>query len=301
MRIARVFPRKTSYTPDDGDAYVGLPTMFVPEYDEIHISVTFTWDVPEVELLAREWSKYGPIKIGGPAWLTPAEAFTPGLYLKKGVTITSRGCPNSCSWCPVPQREGPIRELRIHPGNIIQDNNLLACSQQHLGNVFAMLRSQRNIDFRGGLEASRISYWVVDQLRRLSIKQLWLSYDRPANIIPLRTATDKLRGHFTRDQLRCYVLIGYKGDTPEKALARLRQAWELGLLPHAQRYRTPEPDRNESFLQDGQEWKDLAAKWCQARIIKAMMNKKECTHGKERKRNTETGSGGRGRRADGPH
>lgn len=263
-------------TPDDDDAYVGLPTMFVPQYDEVHISVTFTWDVPQLEMLGREWSKFGAVKIGGPAWLTEAGAFTPGLYLKKGVTITSRGCPNNCSWCPVPQREGPIRELRIHPGNIIQDNNLLACSPQHVANVFAMLRKQRNIDFRGGLEASRINYWVVDQLRSLHISQLWLSYDRPGNIVALRTATEKLRGHFNRDQLRCYVLIGYKGDTPAKALSRLRQAWDLGLLPYAMQYRTPEPDRRGSFLQEGQEWKELAAKWSSARIIKAM-NRKEAS------------------------
>ena len=42
--IIRVFTRRTSYTPDDTYALVGLPPIEIPAHDEVHISCTFTWD-----------------------------------------------------------------------------------------------------------------------------------------------------------------------------------------------------------------------------------------------------------------
>ena len=46
MKIIRVFPKRTSYTPADDYVFIGMPPMgaFIPEYDEVHISCTFTWD-----------------------------------------------------------------------------------------------------------------------------------------------------------------------------------------------------------------------------------------------------------------
>lgn len=60
-RIARVFPTKTRMCPDDKDAYFGPPSLWTPQYDEVHISVTFTWDLVKVEQLMRGWSKHGTV------------------------------------------------------------------------------------------------------------------------------------------------------------------------------------------------------------------------------------------------
>jgi hypothetical protein len=87
--------------------------------------------------------------------------FTPGMFLKEGCTITSRGCPKKCGWCSVPKREGAIRELAIKPGWIVQDNNLLACSERHLRAVFAMLQEEdRAIFFNGGLDKHFLKDWM---------------------------------------------------------------------------------------------------------------------------------------------
>ena len=34
-------------TPDDDMAFVGQPGLFRPDTDEVHISVTFTWDIED--------------------------------------------------------------------------------------------------------------------------------------------------------------------------------------------------------------------------------------------------------------
>jgi len=116
-RIARVFPRCTAATPNDEMAFTGPPPLLafmagaLPAPDEVHISVTFTWDKTAAVELARQWLTVAPVKMGGPAFDWPIEEFTPGLYIKNGYTITSRGCPNKCPFCRVRK---PLKELPIH-------------------------------------------------------------------------------------------------------------------------------------------------------------------------------------------
>ena len=120
MHILKVFPRKTNATPQDDYTAIGSPGLFIPyDISEIHISVTFTWDLQFTEVLAHQWSRYGHVKIGDPATGMRGEIFTPGLYLKHGYTITYRGCHNHCWFCSVPKREGPLRELPIIDGHKI--------------------------------------------------------------------------------------------------------------------------------------------------------------------------------------
>ena len=95
-KIARVFPRKTNASPEDEYSFFDAPGMFLPEIDEVHISVAFTYDLPRAEILAKAWEHIAPVGIGGPAMGEAGGEFIPGMYLKPGYVITSRGCPNRC-------------------------------------------------------------------------------------------------------------------------------------------------------------------------------------------------------------
>ena len=94
MTIARVFPRRTTATPDDALAFTTPPPkQGLPDIDEVHISVAFSYDMEKAERLAEQWAALGvPVKVGGPATGTPGGNFVPGRYLKQGYVITSRGC-----------------------------------------------------------------------------------------------------------------------------------------------------------------------------------------------------------------
>ena len=129
------------------------PCGELPDISEVHISVTFTYDMQKAERLADMWSATGlPVRMGGPAFCEPGGAFVPGRYLKYGYVITSRGCPNRCWFCSVPKREGGVlRELPITSGWNVLDDNLLACSEAHIRAVFAMLmQRQERPAFTGG-------------------------------------------------------------------------------------------------------------------------------------------------------
>lgn len=259
--ILRIFPRRTSMTPIDPLAFVGDPPLFRPQadqVDEVHVSVTFTWDVEKGRRLRDAWAQYYPVvKIGGPAIdeIPPGE-FTPGLYVKTGVTFTSRGCPRRCPWCLVPEREGLIRELKIVPGWVVQDNNLLATSRSHQAKVFEMLRSQgRLVSFPGGLDSRLLNDWVADQLGTLKIGQVFFAADSEAGLENLRGVSERLP-FLSRHELRCYVMVGFGGESHDQALARLEAVWDMGFMPFAQLYRD-----SGHKLQYDEEWRALARTW----------------------------------------
>lgn len=266
MPILRVFPRRTKATPEDDYVAIGRPGLFIPEdITEIHISVTFTWDLQEADILAKEWSRFGPVKIGGPATGMRGEDFIPGLYLKQGYVITSRGCPNRCWFCSVPKREGNIRELPIADGWNVLDDNLLACSEKHIRVVFEMLKRQgHRSEFTGGMEAKRLKPWHVKLFRELRPKQIFFAYDTPDDLPPLEEAARLFReaGDGNRTILRCYVLIGYPRDTFDKATKRLKTVKSLGFCPMAMLYR-------DSTGETTQDWRKFQRSWARPGSIYA--------------------------------
>lgn len=258
--IIRVFPERTKWTPSDPLAFVGEPPLSIFRPDDlsmpVHVSAIFTWQRKEAERLRNAWDHfYQDVGVGGPAYGDPGGEFEPGRYIKPGVTITSRGCPRRCSWCFVPEREGGIRELEIKPGWIIQDNNLLACSREHVERVFAMLQGQgRGAIFSGGLDARLLQSWHIDLLRGIRLAEAWLACDTPAAQPSLQRASELLAGIPERKK-RCYVLIGWQDEDTDQAERRLEEVYAMGFLPFAQLYRGP----NRAAWSP--EWRALARKW----------------------------------------
>jgi hypothetical protein len=269
-KIARVFPRKTKASPDDELAFFGEPPKNgMPDIDEIHVSVTFTYDLPKAERLAELWGKTGvPVKLGGPATGQRGESFTPGLYLKRGYVITSRGCGNACWFCSVPKREGKIRELPIKEGFNVLDDNLLACSEEHIRGVFAMLKRQKERPlFTGGLEAKRLKAWHVELLAQARTERAYFAYDTADDLEPL-IAAGRLLGEAgitgRSRKANCYVLIGYPADTFEKAEKRLLEAWSAGFFPFAMLYRDNDGETEQS-------WRKFQREWVRPAIIAAKL------------------------------
>ena len=261
MKILRVFPQRTSYTPTDDLVCIGAPPgLLIPPHDEVHISCTFTWDKDYCEDLRYQWEAYTdkPVRLGGPAYASPVNSFTPGLYVRNDsnckIAFTSRGCNNNCPWCCVPSREGRLRELPVVAGNVIQDNNFLQCSRRHKDNVFKMLKGQRGICFKGGLEADLIDDHFVEAARGVRTAEIWLACDTDGALPAFRKAMSKLRPYFSRDKVRCYVLIG--GDM-DKNEARLREIYHEGAMPFAQLFQPLEEKRKEY----SPEWKKFHRMW----------------------------------------
>jgi len=228
--------------------------------------------------LGKYWKKVAEVKFGGPAFNESGGEFTPGKYLKPGYVLTSRGCPNRCWFCKVWIREGlKIRELKINEGNNILDDNLLACSDEHIKSVFMMLSKQKEIQFTGGLEAARLKEWHVNQLSGLKISQLFFAYDTNDDLEPLIVAGKLLKSYgFPWRKLRAYVLIGWpenkkrgiKADTFENAERRLIETINAGFMPSAMLM------RDEKTGEADHKWKLFQRAWIRpASIYKIAKNK----------------------------
>lgn len=264
-QILRVFPRRTSFTPCDTFAFVGDPPLWQPDADEVHVSCAFTWDIPEAQRVAAAWQQYYPVvRLGGPAFGDHADSFTPGRYVRDGVTFTSRGCNNHCPWCLVPEREGALREIAdFAPGHLVQDNNLLQCSRDHQARVFEMLRTQRQAAvFSGGIDARLVDGWTAKQVRTIRVKRLFLACDTDGGLEPLRSAVKHL-AFLGRNKLFCYVLVGR--ETIAQAETRLKAVWDAGCIPFAQLYQPP-----DQFIQYDHAWRNLARTWSRPAAMRAL-------------------------------
>jgi len=270
MKCLKLFVSKTSATPIDENVIINrLPNLF-DQADIIHISVTFTWDIKRSEELYNAWKYVAPVEIGGPAFEKPQGEFIPGMYLKQGYTITSRGCNNKCWFCSVWKREPEVKELEIKPGHIIQDDNLLACSDHHIKDVFEMLKSQNKpAIFSGGIEAKLLKPWHIDLFSSIRLKELFCAYDTPDDIEPLIQAGKMLNAaNITLEnrKARAYVLIGYPKDTFHYAYKRILQTINAGFFPFAMLWRNNKGEFKK-------EWRQFQREWANNIIIASNINK----------------------------
>lgn len=271
MKILRVFVKKTSYTPDDDMVIIGGPPLpgLIPEHDEVHISVAFTWDMDAAEELMFQWQAATdkPVRIGGPAYKSMVNGFQPGLYVRKGILFTSRGCNNNCRFCGVREIEGTLVELPVHEGNVIQDNNFLQCSRTHKDKVFEMLRTQRGICFRGGLQCNLIDDHFIENIQQLRIAELWLACDTDKSLPAFKEACAKLtRAGFNRNKIKCYSLIGHDMEAEE---ARNREIFLAGAMPFSQLER----DFTRTKTEYSKEWKAFERQWQRPAATVAHMKK----------------------------
>ena len=163
------------------------------------------------------------------------------LYgLNKSYGFLTRGCPNKCDFCFVPEKEGSIRkhadieEFLKHKEVILMDNNVLA-SSWGLNQIKKIVKLGLKVDFNQGLDARLID----DGIARLLSQVKWLhpvrlACDSYGQMKAVQKAVTLLRWHnCTPRRYFCYVLIRDIDD----AVERLKFLKGLDIDPHAQPYR----------------------------------------------------------------
>lgn len=143
------------------------------------------------------------------------------------------------------------------------DDNLLACSDEHIRAVFAMLERQHygRPEFTGGLEAGKLKPWHVEELLKLNPAAMYFAYDDPAKYEPLVAAGRMFREQgFTNSKhnLLAYVLIGYNRDTFDKATDRLTDTIRAGFMPMAMLWMDKKGRQDPAWKLFQREW---ANKW----------------------------------------
>lgn len=232
---------------------------FVPDsnvrYDRVYSSKVFTW-TPVEPRLPLETIK-GGTGYGLFTDLTDEIEHTCpdyDIYLHKPLNrcrvkrnktecslgFLTRGCPNHCQWCIVPQKEGNIRphsdvdEFCRHRHIVLMDNNVL--SHDHgIAQIEKMARLNLRVDFTQGLDARLIDESIACRLADLGwFKPLRLACDQKSQMPVVEKAVRLLRAAGAKPQRYfCYVLV----TDVEDAHDRVQFLRSLGVDSFAQAYR----------------------------------------------------------------
>ena len=228
------------------------------QYEKVYQSKVFTFS-PDNEFVvnAKEIVKGGTgydVKIKLDPWIErwlPDYSLYPGL--KNGYGFLTRGCPNNCSWCVVPRKEGNIHPysdieeiLQGKKSAVLMDNNVLA-SEYGIRQIEKIINLKVKVDFNQGLDARRID----ELMAKLLSKVKWLAPLRMAcdteNMLPVViNATKLLRKYGCKpSNYFVYLLV----NDIESALLRAEKLKEYNLDPFAQPYRdytsNKEPTREQ--------------------------------------------------------
>lgn len=224
MKISRYHKQK-------GD-YVGWYNG-ISHYDKVYAAKVFTFtpdygyfiNADEVEKggTGYDLHKVLPEEIDR---LQPDYSIYPQINLKTAYGFLTRGCPNKCKWCVVPQKEGNIHsymdvdEIAVDGRTdlVLMDNNVLA-SDYGLAQIEKIVERKYRVDFNQALDARL----VTDDVAKLLAKVRWLNHirfgcDTPKQVVECEKAMALIDSY--RDTPMHYLLytiiIGDIGECYER-------------------------------------------------------------------------------------
>ena len=155
----------------------------------------------------------------------------------------TRGCPNRCKWCIVPQKEGNITQYmdieEVSDGLkkvILMDNNVLA-SDYGLCQIEKIVSMKVHVDFNQGLDARLVTDEIAQLLAKVKwIKRIRFGCDTPGQIAECERATALIDKYGYKGEyfFYCILLHDFK-----EAFERVNYWKNKGgrFLPHCQPYR----------------------------------------------------------------
>jgi hypothetical protein len=232
-----------AYHKARGDSVEWWNALFNPQYGAVYSSKVFDF-TPENMYLPPDTIKGGtgyglytelPPEIDG---CFPDYSIYPDCDYAIG--YLTRGCPNRCRWCVVPQKEGDIRPYAdfrriVRPDTnklVLMDNNILACDYG-IGQLAELSATDYRVDLNQGMDARLVTAPVADILARVK----WLKYIRfSCDQIPQIEAIENAAALLLERGIRPYRLFIYLLVTPdlENADYRVQRLKRLGVSIYAQ-------------------------------------------------------------------
>lgn len=224
-----------------GDNVEFYEDLFHCKYDKVYSSKVFTF--------TQEDKPVGNIEFGGTGYNLKKslpdeiEHICPDYDLygcDHSLGFLTRGCPNKCSWCIVPEKEGEIKphadieEFAKHKNVVLMDNNVLA-SEHGVKQIEKIVDLGLKIDFNQGLDAILIDGPIAKLLSKVKwMHPIRLACDKHNQMDAVQKAVTHLRWHNATP--RRYFIYCLVKDI-EDAEDRIRFLKGLDLDPHAQPYR----------------------------------------------------------------
>lgn len=217
------------------------------KYDRVYSSKIFDF-TPENPLLPPDTIKGGSgydIHSVLPAEIEemfPDYSIYPGCDYAIG--YITRGCPNHCRWCIVPQKEGDIQpyrawqELVRSDSNklVLMDNNILA-SEYGIRQLESLIGSGYQIDLNQGMDARLVNDRISDILSKIKwIKYIRFSCDTIAQIQAIENVAELLLEHGVKPyKLFIYILVTTDIENAAYRVERLKKLKGITIYAQAER------------------------------------------------------------------
>lgn len=210
----------------------------------------------------------------------PDYSIYPNVPTDTSYGFLTRGCPNKCSWCVVPKKEGEIKPYwdiedvaNGRPKVVLMDNNILAAGDYAHEQIDKIIHLGLKVDFNQALDARL----MTDEFAKKLAKVKWIDRrirfgcDTHMQIQDCEKAISLLNSYGYKGEYFLYTMIGVT-DIKE-CYDRLMYWWEKnhkvrlvhhgnGVYPYAQPYRNP-------YNRGGviPEWQKDMARWCNKRMV----------------------------------
>jgi hypothetical protein len=236
----------------------GDPGMFALGYDEVYLSVIFTWHAQIARDIALRVKGNSDVECGGPGVFRLADWWTreTGLKVKRGIdrrferqpgdyraVFASRGCPgmgteeqpDPCTFCIVPAFEGRKFTLNwnFKPAPMLYDNNLSALPvkfQEHIIRRYQETDTRLS-DANSGFEPHTFDEGTYERWRPI-LRGAWrFALDTSKELAEVKRMMRILRD-VPASRKRVYVLIG--NEPFEACYERARKVIEWGGEPFCQ-------------------------------------------------------------------
>lgn len=238
-------------------------------YDKVYAAKVFTFTPNYGYFIHADDVEYGGTGIDIhkklPGYIdrcTPDYSLYPAIDRRTAYGFLTRGCPNRCKWCVVPQKEGGIRpymdveEIAVDGRDrlVLMDNNVLACDYG-LQQIVKIVAKGYHVDFNQGLDARLVTEEVARLLARVKwIKRIRFGCDTYQQIAECDRAMDLIHQYGYKGEFFLYCMLN---DNFQESYYRV-SFWRKykNVIPHAQPYRSL-ADRKQVIPQ----WQKDLARW----------------------------------------
>lgn len=174
--------------------------------------------------------------------LQPDYSLYPGVADNMAYGFLTRGCPNHCRWCIVPQKEGGIRpymdvdDIAVAGRDylILMDNNILACGYG-LAQIEKIVRRKYHVDFNQAIDARLVTPEVARMLAKVTwMKRIRFGCDTPAQIAHCECAIELIRSCGYRGEFFLYCILMDFAESYRR-ISHWRR--DKKVIPFAQPYR----------------------------------------------------------------
>ncbi len=229
-----------------GDSVEFYSALWDAEYDMVYSSKVFSWTPGDNifnTAVVRGGSGYNRILL-----VDEIEHLMPDYDLygcDYSMGFTTRGCPRSCAFCIVPEKEGHIRhnanisEFLAHKNLVLMDNNIFALKGQFEKIAEQCLSAGVRVDFNQGLDIRLLTPERAAILKKLKpLKQWRFAYDSLKYEQDFRAGAEMLHeANVSKAKVCVYVLAGFDDDM-DGALTRIQTVYhEYGFDPFVMVYR----------------------------------------------------------------